>query len=726
MKIIADNFLSWKHLEFEVESGVTLIDGFNHDDGTSEGSGKSAILNALAWGCYGEIPKDANIDEVVMQGEKFCQVQIIHRDFSITRKRGPNDLFYQYVAGKPLRGKSAVETQKQIEKLLGMTFKTFCQCIYFPQNYPNKFVTANQEEKGRILSEILDLEQFDRARKVAAEKIKLNKEELIKAEKDKEKFITLLDGANSDFKAYSDLITEFYNKKTASIQAMFNSLEGLNAEAEAFLQEFEREKEKDITTLQKMIELEKLNQEAIVDELNSVESENKALDIEALVKEQETLEADNRAVEAARSSYKVKFATINQVLQAQEKTKKEFATKQKDITTLLVSIQNKAQDIEGARSDIQFAQENYDAAIAALNNPEKSECPTCGQPWSGDPKHYQDAVAIAKKTLNKENETLEKYQKEYRTMELRAETLESEIEALGVEIESFEALDATKLQARIRQTEEVLENNHKMLKACIAKQQTEDRLKLRIENLQEKLEAKNIKIAGLHIDIANTEAREPTKELEQFRARAEALETQIEAKDKEEPISLLKNLELAKQRQAQFAADQDAAQIMVDSIKSDILRLEANREGFREVKIYTFENTLNALNRKANKYLSELFTQPVKVKFKAEDMKIECLVTIDGLERSLSLYSGGQHRRISLAVDLALSDVTLARKGSKLSLIALDEPFKDLSEESMKRTLEILQKRTAPVLIIEHNSLIKQIVNHSVSVELRDKVSRMV
>ena len=166
MRVKAKNFLSWEYLEFEIGQGITLIDGFNHDDGSSEGSGKSAILSAIAWGGYGEIPKDANVDEVIRHGQKSCEVRLEHDDFTIVRSRGPNDLCVYYPGkDKPYRGKDARETQKHIEKLLGMTFKTFCQSIYFPQNYPNKFVTANQEDKGRILSEILDLEQFDRARK---------------------------------------------------------------------------------------------------------------------------------------------------------------------------------------------------------------------------------------------------------------------------------------------------------------------------------------------------------------------------------------------------------------------------------------------------------------------------------------------------------------------------------------------------------------------------------
>lgn len=171
-QIKAKNFLSWETLSFTVKSGVTLIDGFNRDDNTSEGSGKSAVLNALCWGIYGKIPKDANIDDVIRTGEKGCVVKIYCDDFIIVRSRNKNDLFIETIENKKVKGKDVRETQKMIEDLINMTFDTFCQTVYFAQNYPKKFITATQEDKGKILSEIQDLQIFDKARKEAIALIK--------------------------------------------------------------------------------------------------------------------------------------------------------------------------------------------------------------------------------------------------------------------------------------------------------------------------------------------------------------------------------------------------------------------------------------------------------------------------------------------------------------------------------------------------------------------------
>ena len=170
--ISAKNFLSWENLSFNVSSGVTLIDGWNDDDQTSEGSGKSAVLNAVSWCLYGKLPKDAKIDEVIRDGQKSCKVSVVLDSGDlVVRSRGPNDLYLQR-DGSKIKGSTANETQKLIEEYVGLSFDAFCQVHYFAQNYDKKFLQSNQEDKSKILSEIQDLNLFDKARKEAHELLK--------------------------------------------------------------------------------------------------------------------------------------------------------------------------------------------------------------------------------------------------------------------------------------------------------------------------------------------------------------------------------------------------------------------------------------------------------------------------------------------------------------------------------------------------------------------------
>src|SRR5690606_23401947 len=114
------------------------------------------------------------IDDVIKQGEKSCIVELeLLNGLKIRRSRKPNKLqIFLPSVGDWVEGKDAKETQEIIEDRVGFSFDTFCQTIYFAQNYPKKFITATEEEKAKILSELQDLQVFDSARKIAHSKAK--------------------------------------------------------------------------------------------------------------------------------------------------------------------------------------------------------------------------------------------------------------------------------------------------------------------------------------------------------------------------------------------------------------------------------------------------------------------------------------------------------------------------------------------------------------------------
>lgn len=225
--IMAHNFLSWEKLEFNFETGVTLIQGFNYDDDTSEGSGKSAILNALTWGIYGKLPKDTKIDEVIRDGQKSCKVEIIFNDYIVTRSRKPNQLFITDSKGEVIKGKDIKDTQTLIEHCIGMTFDTFCQTNYFPQNYTKKFITATQEEKGKILSEIQNLELFDKARKETLSMLKIEKEKIDKYNNEINIIDTRIEGITNVVHTVKDSIRRKQEERTLRLKNLSVTEENL-------------------------------------------------------------------------------------------------------------------------------------------------------------------------------------------------------------------------------------------------------------------------------------------------------------------------------------------------------------------------------------------------------------------------------------------------------------------------------------------------------------------
>jgi DNA repair exonuclease SbcCD ATPase subunit len=723
VKISAKNFLSWAELDFEPSNGVTLIRGFNFDDGTEEGAGKSAVLNALSWGLFGEIPKDVNIDDVLKEDTKTTEVKIDLADFSVFRSRSPNDVRIEFPNGKVYRGKDARETQKEIVRLVGMSFTTFCQCVYFAQNYTKKFVLADQEGKGKILSEILDLEQFDRARKVAADRIKTAKEDLAKANSDLALADQEVKSLVENVATFDQLILEFNADKVVKIKNLLEKHADLEASSIKVVRDFERNQNSQLKMIQDMInsyasfckdhtlkktellkqqkELEKLNLCALREDLEqALEASRDAL---------MALQVRQKTADSERASEKKMRADLEKTIVAFEK--------------LSFSSDSKAEALATERTLFTEKKAELVKALKTRDNPAKEDCPTCGQAWDGDPKHYEKEVKKTSEAVDQVQTRMNLLQAEIEEKQKLKGQLEQEIFQLDQELEAVKVPDIKELEAEVKSLEATIAVQKEELPKIRLKEQELISVISKTKHLEEKFQDLTKANLQLQLEEKTVKASTPDYLLENIAQSMRAVEAEINTEDSKEPDSLNLKRRTAQGKLQGAGIKLHDADVRVKDTQLKIARLEAIREGYREVKAYTFENSLRLLTNKANLYLAQLFSQQVRIRFKNEDLKIETLVKIDGQERALGLYSGGQFQRLSIAVDLALSDLTLSRKGNKINLLIQDEAYKGLSVTSMGRVLNILQSRKVPTLLIEHNDVFRSIVSQTVDIELRNGTS---
>jgi DNA repair exonuclease SbcCD ATPase subunit len=163
-EVYGKNLFSWPLLKYPITKGISQISGMNHDDGNYEGSGKSSVANIWCWTWYGKIPKEAKIDECVMDGEKNAVGETtLLTGGKIIRRRGKNQgLFIASPSGKESKA-----SQDEVDQLVGMSFQVFCQAVYSAQNYEKRFINADEETRAKILTEIRGIKVYDKARKVA-------------------------------------------------------------------------------------------------------------------------------------------------------------------------------------------------------------------------------------------------------------------------------------------------------------------------------------------------------------------------------------------------------------------------------------------------------------------------------------------------------------------------------------------------------------------------------
>lgn len=195
VKLILSNFMPYREnvtpLDFD---GIHLasICGDN-------GSGKSAIIDAITWALWGETRAGArNHDDLIHSGQFESRVEF---DFKVgsqlyrvirkharpkTRKTSGQsslDFFISAPDGfKPLTGERIVETQRKITEILHMDYDTFVNSSYLRQGHADQFTVADATERKQVLANILGLSEYDQLEDKARELARQRESEKLLAE----------------------------------------------------------------------------------------------------------------------------------------------------------------------------------------------------------------------------------------------------------------------------------------------------------------------------------------------------------------------------------------------------------------------------------------------------------------------------------------------------------------------------------------------------------------
>jgi DNA repair exonuclease SbcCD ATPase subunit len=148
--------------------GLVLICGRNLDDPRcdSNGAGKSSLFDALDWALFGKVPRGDHVDSVIHDCATSCQVRVELEDdggrpIVIERRRGKESSLRFWVAGEDRQALDVRETQKHIEKVLGVDRDTFHAAVYFGQTDLIRYADSTDAERMEVLTRILQLEEID-------------------------------------------------------------------------------------------------------------------------------------------------------------------------------------------------------------------------------------------------------------------------------------------------------------------------------------------------------------------------------------------------------------------------------------------------------------------------------------------------------------------------------------------------------------------------------------
>ncbi|MCS7286578.1 MAG: SMC family ATPase [Anaerolineae bacterium] len=180
LRIKMENFLSYQCSELDLQGiNIACICGEN-------GSGKSALLDAITWALWGKASRSSSSQDLVHHGADSMSVELEfiagNTKYKVKRvynKHGnpKEQLFlmqWDEENGKylPITEAGLKETQRKVERILCMDYDTFVNSAFLVQGRAGEFTSRSPAERKEVLGRILNLEQYELLAERAKEKRK--------------------------------------------------------------------------------------------------------------------------------------------------------------------------------------------------------------------------------------------------------------------------------------------------------------------------------------------------------------------------------------------------------------------------------------------------------------------------------------------------------------------------------------------------------------------------
>jgi len=238
-----------------------------------------------------------------------------------------------------------------------------------------------------------------------------------------------------------------------------------------------------------------------------------------------------------------------------------------------------------------------------------------------------------------------------------------------------------------------------------------------------KQEAAITDLEGLEDELKDV--RDRLRKSEAAETKLERLKEKLQSKQEElerlreamNPHAALKEEQGEVVEEAQERAD--ASQADVDRIKAEMVPLQFWEAAFgnKGLPSMIMDSVIPILTENANRYLQILADGDIQV-----ELATETALKNGGTKEELSINlviegnrgvtpSGGQQRKIAIAIDLALMDLVATREGAQIDMLLLDEVLDGLDHEGKARIVELLRQLRSvrsSILVVSHDDSIAE------------------
>jgi DNA repair exonuclease SbcCD ATPase subunit len=688
------NFLSIEEARITFDEGVHLIQGVNHDmspDGTeSNGSGKSSIFEAPEWCMWGSLTRgNAKADDVINKAAgSNCMVRVVFENrghkWQIIRSRKHDEYgtgIRWWVDGVEKTLHDARESDKLLADSLPMSKQVYRYAVQVGQGMPDKFLGLSESAKQELLSQIIDLSIYDRALDVATNGAK---------EADTE----------------SRTFTEVLNTLTAQVDQLRAQAEAARLEHQEFMvggpdhlrkQSAALEKQEDdlttnISNLQCMADEEAESYHGLKSSYEEAqELADRAVE-EGRTKMRVLAEESRRAVEDAES------AATPHILEAEEKAREGLEKWGSHIKIFEKQFQDLARSLAGLQAGLTPLENEQ---FKLLETPDK--CPTCGQ--NVDNNHLAPRIAELHKAIEDRKKKIETEEKLYGCAREELVGKQAEHDAAKAKWNGYVTQTRAHYQKGIQGARDKAKTDYdaalagageeagKLTSAAQAARKSMDHSQSEHQRITTLIGQSNQALTTLQAQRTELWDRLRSHEMKASQLKERAAFAEKQALDLEKDLATKE--------------DQVAA---FNKIRDHWLYWKVNVPNLRAAAM---EQILDYLNERIAVYMGVfsggvMSLRLVQVAYgKSSKIKTE-LQTPGG---SYEMSSGGERRRIDLAIYLALSDLLQATSGYVCNVLVADEIMDGLSPVGVGKFLDVLRGKSeneTSVYVMTHNPSVLQ------------------
>lgn len=745
-KVQAKNLCAFKDMEFSpAQQHTTLIFGHNMDDDSqqSNGSGKSALLEAIAIAITGETMRDAKMDEIINDAEDSASIEVmlyndeLHRTLEVKRnifRKKPQEVIVNMYVGEaeqqPVTMPSVTEYNKYILDQLGLSRDDIYANFILTEGKYSSFLSAPDRMKKEIINRFSNGIMVD-------ESIAALEEDMIPVEDDLKKSETNVATCTGRVEALQEQINTAINEANERSQKKAERIEGWKQQI-SNLRASIREQQAKINAANDMLDKQDIvdkKREALEDSkkdivacsnellpmlkevglgidtdyVSVVEQSKEKLarlnnDMATLTKEMKAIDKKLQTSKAFQDKLQSKYKTFEST----------FDTKYQKVTDKINKLLDDVRNLESTNQGLKIQRINLDKDIAELQKQLAGiiVCPNCKHEFTlagniditetrQKMQDRQGEVNDILQTIDKNNDNIIKLTDEGR------ETRKKQTE-----------LNDSKSDWSMKLTDASTSVN------VIQREMNE--ASSRLEVLRHEVDAVTASISNARnsffddvFDVIDQAYKTQDNIINQAELAIKNAQGAIQSY--EESINEINNssetdvIKTLKDSKAKYEKELDKAISSKQKVEEKLNNYKLQESTFVEFKTHLANTKIDALSHITNEFL-EAIGSNIRIAFsgytilksgKVRD-KISISLIRDGVDcGSFGKFSKGERARVNLANILALHKLTNlnCESGKGLNLLVLDEILDGTDERGLTNIFEALNQLQITALVVTHTNI---------------------